>query len=126
MMQAKSKGMARRNEGKERGGGPSTLNPQPPKGRPTPKPKASDPWLWLECLPVIWLALVITAYALLALQPFLFPSLRPTAEVPGIAEADRAVLPLLAALVIAGIIRYFSLRNAGRSPGAPDRGRDGP
>jgi hypothetical protein len=75
-------------------------------------------WLaWLDALPVLWLAVVIFPYALLALHPMV-----PTrAEVPGVAEAERAALPLLAVLVTAAIIRYFCLRAAasGARPARP-------
>jgi hypothetical protein len=73
---------------------------------------------WLDALPVLWLALVLIGYGLLAFQPFLFPFLPLQAEIPGLETAERAVGPLLASLAGAAIIRYFSLRN-GRSPAGP-------
>jgi hypothetical protein len=75
------------------------------------------PWRLLEeALPLLWLALVLGAYAVLALYP-----LHPTrAPVPGIAEADRAALPLLVAVLAAGIIAYLRRRRA-RAPAPASR-----
>jgi len=58
---------------------------------------------------------LVSGYALLALHP-MTPSREP---VPGIAETERAVLPLLALVILTGIIRYPGLRRGGEA-GAPD------
>lgn len=63
-------------------------------------------WVWLDAAPAAWLALLASAYALLAAVDMV-PTKRP---VPGIPEADPLALPFLALTVSAGIIRYFCLR----------------
>lgn len=74
---------------------------------------------------MIWLALAISPYALLAV----YPMQATQAEVPGVAEAERAVLPLLLSLVVAAIIQYFPRRNMRSPTGAaaapdPEEGRE--
>ena len=69
---------------------------------------------WLDAVPILWLALVISAYALLALQPM--ESTR--REIPGIEAAERSYWPLLLSLCAAAIMRYLD----GRSPGAASGG----
>ena len=71
---------------------------------------------WLDVLPVAWLALVVYAYSAIALQPAPGPE-RP----PAVVGAEQWVLPLLAALVIAGIIRYFGLRRPTIREDAPSQ-----
>lgn len=63
--------------------------------------------LLLDALPVIWLVLVLSAYALVALHPWM-PTRR---EVGGVAEAERALPAVLLCLVGAAIIRYFLLKS---------------
>lgn len=65
-----------------------------------------DRWPVLQLIPVAWLLLVLVAYGLVAFAP----ADDPTAPVPGLAVADRIAGPLLAALLLAGIIRRFTLR----------------
>jgi hypothetical protein len=89
--------------------------PRDPEVEPETKPEGVLA-LVLDLLPIVWLLLVLSAYALLALHPML----NTRAEVPGVAEAERAVLPLLAALVFAAIIRYYWLRKA--RPRSPEAG----
>lgn len=62
-----------------------------------------------DLLLVAWLAVVGAAYLLLVL----FPNVPTRREVPGIAELEPLVLPLLLSLVVAAIIRYFCLRSPG-------------
>lgn len=77
-------------------------------------------WYWLDAVPAAWMALVLSAYGLLARQPVLSSPLK--SEVPGIPEADRLALPFLVATVTAGIIRYVCARRAeGPSVSAPLR-----
>lgn len=71
-------------------------------------PERPNPWH--DLLPLAWLFLVIAGYALLALQPFLFPDLRPRDEVPGIADLERLVLPGLAVLLLAAAARRLIRR----------------
>jgi hypothetical protein len=61
----------------------------------------------LDLIPAAWLLLVITAYSLVVTEDWRMTR----APVPGIAEAERALPPLLCSLVLAAIIRYFWLRN---------------
>ena len=67
----------------------------------------------MEWVPLAWLALVACAYALLALPPWPASPAEMRAEVPGLAALESAVLPLLAAVLLTGIIRYFRLRSLG-------------
>lgn len=79
----------------------------------------------LDLVPVAWLALTLTAYWFVVSAPAERPE-QLSAPVPGLAEADRAAAPLLAALLLIGIIRYFGLRNPSRrtlSTPAGDPGR---
>lgn len=69
---------------------------------------------WLEAIPVVWLVLVLCAYALLVMQPLTPQLLRQ--EVPGVVELERWVLPLLAALVAGAILRYLHGRGSGTPP----------
>ncbi len=69
-----------------------------------------DRWSFLQVIPVAWLLLVLVGYALVVFAP----ADNPTAPVPGLAEADRVAGPLLAALLLTGIIKCFSLRRASR------------
>ena len=82
-----------------------TSTAAPNTQRPTPNALS-----WLDLLPLAWLFLVIAGYALLALQPFLFPDLRPRDEVPGIADLERLVLPGLAVLLLAAAARRLIRR----------------
>jgi hypothetical protein len=77
------------------------------------KREGSDPWALLDAVPLIWLALVLSAYAVLAMFPLTSRNL----AVPGIAEAERAALPVLAALVLGAILRYLRGRGSGPAPG---------
>jgi hypothetical protein len=77
---------------------PGALQPSHAEVRPL--------WVWLDAAPAAWLALLASAYALLATVDMV-PTKRP---VPGIPEADRLALPFLVLTVSAGIIRYFCLR----------------
>jgi hypothetical protein len=74
---------------------------------PAPGPPPPTPGHWLDLLPAAWLLLAIAGYALLALQPTLFPDLRPRDAVPGIAELERLVLPMLGLLLLAAAFRRF-------------------
>lgn len=79
----------------------------------------------LELVPLCWLALVLFAFACLAL----YVPVRSTDQVPAVLAADRAVLPLLALLMVVAIIRYFSLRKSSSvdqaaSSAVPSEGRD--
>lgn len=79
----------------------------------------------LELVPLAWLALTLTAYWFVVAAPAERVE-QLAAPVPGLAEADRAAAPLLAALLLVGIIRYFGLRNSSRhalSSPAGDAGR---
>ncbi len=84
---------------------------------------AGSGWVtWLDWVPVAWLVVVLSGYALLAAAP-----LAPVrAEVPGIHEAERVLPVLLAALVAAAIIRASCLRQrdraSGHGPGGPPEG----
>ena len=81
--------------------------------------------LVLDLVPIAWLVLVLFAFWSLVT----FSPQRVRDEVPAVLSADRAVLPLLALLMLVAIIRYFSLRNRSiRNPAAssavPSEGRD--
>jgi hypothetical protein len=99
---------------------PTRSAEKPPGGElPAEETAGGALGLVLELLPVLWLVVVLSAYAVLALHP-----LEATrAEVRGIAEAERAVLPLLAALVFAAIIRYYWLRKMRLRAPEPGSGR---
>lgn len=77
-----------------------------------PGPAGASEWLWPDLVPIIWLVFVLATYALLANSP-LVPG---RGEVPGIAAADRSVLPLLALTGGAAIIRYFVFRPPPKDP----------
>ena len=80
----------------------------PPADRPAPLLR------WLDLVPLAWLGLVLIAYAALVLSGPPGPD-RPT----GVLQAERAALPLLAALCLTGIIRYLCLRKASATEDAP-------
>jgi hypothetical protein len=87
-----------------------TPRPEPPEANAAPDAQPQTPWLrWLDLVPLGWLGLVIYAYRLLAS----YPIVADRSQVPGVPAAEAAVLPLLAALGLAGIIRYFALRTPG-------------
>jgi len=68
----------------------------------------------MDAAALLWMAVVISGYSRLATA---IP--RPTREaVPGIAEAERTLGPLLLCLGLAAIIRYF----LGRQPEAAEPG----
>jgi len=92
-----------------------------------PEPAGPGLWGWLDVLPILWLVLVISAYALLALYPIPQGSAQRRAEVPGVAELEQAVLPLLASLGVIGIIRYLRSRHSepGLEPPAPQPTQSG-
>ncbi len=73
--------------------------------------EAAD-WVWPDLVPIMWLMFVLATYALLANSPVL-PG---RGEVPGLADADRSVAPLLALTGGAAIIRYFVRRPPPRDP----------
>ena len=76
---------------------------------------------WTDLLPIAWLGLVIWAYLGLAAAPY-----SPAGEpVPVVAAADRAVVPLLALLLLTAIIRYFRRRDASGSAAADVCARKG-
>lgn len=93
------------------------------------EPPAQSPLIRtvLELVPIAWLVLVLFAFwGLVTFSPQ-----RARDEAPAVLSADRAVLPLLALLMLVAIIRYFSLRNrSNRNPAAsstvPSEGRDRP
>lgn len=83
--------------------------------------------LVLDLVPIAWLVLVLFAFWGLAT----FSPQRARDESPLVLSADRAVLPLLALLMLVAIIRYFSLRtrsisNPAASSAVPSEGRDRP
>ena len=86
--------------------------------------KESKPEETWELLPMLWMIIVGMAFLVIALQPYVFPGLRRTDEMPGIAELERLALPLLLALGAGGIIRRRWLR-AQASPGADTASRPG-
>jgi hypothetical protein len=69
---------------------------------------------WLDLLPLAWLLLVLGAFAALVLSGAPGPE-RPTR----VLQAERAALPLLAALCLTGIIRYLCLRKTSATEDAP-------
>jgi hypothetical protein len=91
--------------------------------------KEGKPEEMIELLPMLWMLIVGLAFLVVALQHYLFPGLRRTDEIPGVAELERLALPLLLALGASGIIRRRWLRaQATRSPESaahPSREADG-
>lgn len=75
--------------------------------------------IW-EVLPMAWLLIVGLGFMLVALQPLLLPGLPRRAEIPGIAELERLVPPLLLALGVGGIIRRRNVTPPAKPP-APNR-----
>ena len=67
--------------------------------------KEGKPEEMVEMMPMLWMIIVGFAFLLIAVQHWVFPGLRRTDEVPGIAELERLALPLLLALGAGGIIR---------------------
>jgi hypothetical protein len=63
-------------------------------------------WVWLDAAPAAWLAVVISAYSVLAMVP----AEPRRAPVAGVEAADPLALPFLALTVAAGIIRYVCAR----------------
>jgi hypothetical protein len=72
--------------------------------------KEGKPEEMVELLPMLWMIITAFAFLLIALQHYVFPGLRRTDEVPGVAELERLALPLLLALGAGGIIRRRWLR----------------
>jgi hypothetical protein len=66
-----------------------------------PDPGPPNPIAWLDVIPVMWLIVVAACYAILADYPM---SAR-GGEVPGIPAAEQAVVPMLAAIGVAALIR---------------------
>lgn len=105
---------------------PTRLETEKPSAETaTSSPTAdADPWRLLDLIPVAWLFFVIAVYSVLAFAPTV-----PTAqELPGVQAADPVVIPFLAVVLLAGIIRYWvqsrrpgSLRST--AAGAPDESR---
>lgn len=92
------------------------------------RPGPAGTWVaWLDVVPIIWLATVLSGYLLVANVPLVGPPARP---VPGLAEAERSLPCLLLALLAAAIIRYFASPRAeepdpDESPAcSPETGRD--
>lgn len=102
---------------------------EPATARPTPdedsRPNAEPPTFHaFDIIPLVWLFLVGLAYYELAVADW---SRGPDSGMaPGVARVEWAVLPLLALLLVTGIIRYFHGRfpreDAAAAEGARDAG----
>ena len=75
------------------------------------EPAAGTDWIrWLDVVPLIWMVLVISAYALVVLYPTPNSSRLRAGPIPGVAELEGVLGPLLFGLILAAIIRYFLRR----------------
>ena len=77
----------------------------------------SLPLRMLDLVPGAWLLLVLIAYWMVLTAPLDTPR-QLTAPVPGLDSADRAALPLLLLVLLAGIIRRFAGRRSQAGPQA--------
>jgi hypothetical protein len=80
--------------------------------RPARRPAPEPPLRLSHLLPLLWLGLVLWAYWHLALAPFA-PD---PAEIEAVRLADRWAVPLLALVLLTGIIRYFRGRASEAGP----------
>lgn len=110
----------------------SRIRSEDPQSAATETGAPPRPRWWLDLLlqvpPVLWLGLVLVAYALVALRPPQHPDEYASAAdraayafapVPGVAELDAWVLPALVLLGVAGLVRYFVMRPDGSAQPAP-------
>lgn len=65
-------------------------------------------WNWLDAVPVIWLALVISAYSLVAF----YPPVATRAEAPGVEAAEQHYFTLLTLLIAAAFLKAMRRRSA--------------
>jgi hypothetical protein len=72
------------------------------QSRPKVSGEARPWWVWLDVAPAALLAVVISAYSVVAA----YPASPTRAPVPGVEAADALALPFLVLTLAAGIIRY--------------------